>query len=389
MSGWTHRIDAATPMNSLICPYCVRPIDPNALVYRCPVQGDQPCREEFPGDGRTPGAECPRGHGLSYLAMCPHDDCRNTLPARYLEAPSRFIGLVGPTNSGKSTYLAVLVRELKRHAGEGLDITLIPADEWTSERYGERYEPLLTKRRLVNPTQSAERDPGTARPLIYVLTVRRTHVRVLRGQGRAQSVNLVIYDSAGEDVGRFDRMERYMRYLRYAAGVVFLIDPLTQPHAAADLTHVPGEAWNHEALAEQVIINTTNQLRIAHGVHDDRKKVPVPAAVAVSKVDEFRSSLIDGSPFLRGSARHDGLDVTDRADVHEYVRALLRQWNWPLDKYLDNSYDSYGLFGFSALGAPVEDNAVAAGGLRPYRVLDPMFWFMSEFGLIPQVRGVP
>ena len=242
MSGWPHLIDAARPMDSLVCPYCVRPIDPNALIYKCPVQGDSPCPEEFPGDGRTPGAECPRGHGLSYLAMCPH--CPNTLPARYLEAPSRFIGLVGPTNSGKSTYLAILVRELKRYAGEGLRITLIPADEWTSDRYGERYEPLITKRRLVNPTQSAERDPGTARPLIYVLTVRQARPRFRGGGSRARSVNLVIFDSAGEDVRLFDRMQRYMRYLRYAAGVIFLVDPLTLPDAAADLAHTQaGEAW--------------------------------------------------------------------------------------------------------------------------------------------------
>jgi hypothetical protein len=185
-------------------------------------------------------------------------------------------------------------------------------------------------------------------------------------------------------------MQRYMRYLPYAAGVVFFIDPMTLPGAAADLAQVSAaEAWHHEALAERVITNTTDQLRIAHGVQGDRKKVPVPAAVAVSKVDELRPSLIDSSPLVRGPARHDGLDVTDRAAVHEYVRGLLHRWNWPLDKYLDNNYDDFGLFGFSALGAPVEDNAVAAGGLRSYRVLDPMFWFLSEFGLIPQVRGEP
>ena len=136
MTGWTHLKDAAGPMDSLVCPYCVRPIDPAALRYRCPVQGDNPCLEEFAGDGRTAGAECPNGHGLTYLAMCPHTKCRNKLPARYLEAPRRFIGLVGLTNSGKTTYLAVLVRELKRHAGEGLDITLIPGGrvDWRSLR---------------------------------------------------------------------------------------------------------------------------------------------------------------------------------------------------------------------------------------------------------------
>jgi hypothetical protein len=390
MTGWTRRIESARPMDSLVCPYCVRPIDPNALRYRCPVQGDRPCLEEFAGDGRTAGAECPNGHGLSYLAMCPRAGCKNTLPARYLEAPSRFIGLVGPTNSGKSTYLAVLVRELKRHVGDGLDITLVSADEWTGDRYGDRYEPLITKRRLVNPTQSAERDPGTARPLIYVITVRQARSRVRPGGGRARSINLVFFDSAGEDVGTFDRMQRYMRYLRYAAGVVFFVDPLTLPGAAADLAHVTAaEGWQREALAERVITNTTNQLRIAHGVRGDRKKVPVPAAVAVSKVDELQPFLIDTSPLVRGPARHDGLDITDRALVHEYVRGLLHRWKLPLDREFDNNYDDYGLFGFSALGAPVEDNAVAAGGLRPYRVLDPMFWFLSEFGLIPQVRGEP
>ena len=74
---------------------------------------------------------------------------------------------------------------------------------------------------MVNPTQSAERDPGTARPLIYVLTVRQTRPRLRGGGSRARSINLVFFDSAGEDVGLFDRMQRYMRYLPYAAGIVF------------------------------------------------------------------------------------------------------------------------------------------------------------------------
>ena len=161
------------------------------------------------------------------------------------------------------------------------------------------------------------------------------------------------------------------------------------PRAAADLIHAPGEEWHQEALAERVITNTTNQLRIAHGVKGDRKKVPVPVALAVSKVDELRPSLIDSSPLVRGPVRHDGLDISDRAAVHEYVRGLLHRWEWPIDKDLDNNYDHYGLFGFSALGAPAEDNAVAAGGLRSYRVLDPMLWFLHEFGLIPQARGGP
>lgn len=390
MTEWTRLIAAARPIDSLICPYCVQPIDPGTLRYRCPVQGDKPCLEEFAGDGRMAGAECPNGHGLSYLAMCPHDGCRNTLPARYLDTPSRFIGLVGPTNSGKSTYLAVLVRELKRHVGEGFDITLVPADEWTGDRYIERYQPLITKRRLVNPTQSPERDPGTARPLIYLLTVTQTRSRFRGDRHRARSVNLVFFDSAGEDATKFDRMARYMRYLQRAAGVVFFIDPGTLPGAAADLIQgAEVEAPRLQELAQRVITNTTNQLRIAHHVRGDDEKVPVPAAVAVSKVDEIRPSLIGNSPLTRGPGRHDGLDVTDRAAVHEYVRGLLHHWDWPIDKYVGTNYHTYGLFGFSALGAPPDDNAVAPGGLRPYRVLDPVLWFLSESRLLPQAKGEP
>ena len=79
-----------------------------------------------------------------------------------------------------------------------------------------------------------------------------------------------------------------------------------------------------------------------------------------------------------------------RRSVHEEVRQLLKEWDGvPIDQSLENTFARYRYFGVSALGRSATPEArVAATGIQPYRVADPLLWLLSEFGSVPKAgRG--
>ena len=72
-------------------------------------------------------------------------------------------------------------------------------------------------------------------------------------------------------------------------------------------------------------------------------------------------------------------DEGDGMAVHEHMLALLQEWNAEdIDRHMQQNYASYRYFGVSALGAAEPDygqgRQVAAGGVRPHRVEDPVLW---------------
>src|SRR5262249_28678272 len=123
-----------------------------------------------------------------------------------------------------------LVHELMNRVGQELGAALNACDDRTSRRYRDDYERLLYQDRSAPPTtQSAAADLRA--PLVYRLTVRRRRWLLRRGA----SLTLVLFDPAGEDLTSEGSTDRHLRYLGVADAIVFLVDPLELPGAAADL----------------------------------------------------------------------------------------------------------------------------------------------------------
>ena len=72
------------------------------------------------------------------------------------------------------------------------------------------------------------------------------------------------------------------------------------------------------------------------------------------------------------------------------MRALLTEWDASaLDRHLQQNYENYRYFAVSALGAQPDysRSQVAAGGVRPHRVQDPVLWLMSKAGTVKAVKS--
>ncbi|GLZ16166.1 hypothetical protein Acsp04_64010 [Actinomadura sp. NBRC 104425] len=412
-------IPGARARQGLTCPYCFAVVPLQDVRFRCRGRagrrpGCDPVLDEtlaeylgstagaslppvFSAAGRRTRATCPGCGQETGNRVCP--ECHNPLPSAYCDSPGRIVALVGAKNAGKSTYIAVLLHELMNRVGTELDASLVACDDRTIDRYKRDFaRPLLEERRLLPTTASAA--TSAREPLVYLLTRTRTRrgrgPRLgggrLRGGRRTESLALVLFDTAGEDLRSRHVTDLHLRYLEAADAIIFLVDPLELPGARASVTAVPpgaGAGDDPDSEPINIIARVTDALRARHGIPPGRR-LPIPVAVALTKIDALRPGLLRQSALHRTRSGEGALDLDDREAVDAQVRALLHEWHaGQLDVYLDQQYSDYALFGVSALGGMPEDGRVGPGGVRPYRAEDPLLWLLYRFGMLDGVRPQP
>ena len=104
------------------------------------------------------------------------------------------------------------------------------------------FEPLFKHKQVLMPNQLLTET--THKPLIYELTVRPAKDRPVK------TLNLVLYDTAGEDFVVQQRMVQFTRYVLNADAIIFLADPITMDEiasrlpAAVNYDQAPGKKCN-------------------------------------------------------------------------------------------------------------------------------------------------
>jgi hypothetical protein len=161
---------------------------------------------------------------------------------------------------------------------------------------------------------------------------------------------------------------------------MLLLDPLQLP-MVRDLVPVPEKAILDSGEPPiSVLARVTEMLRSSHGIAS-RKKVPIPVAVVFSKVDALFPVLGDNHPIRQVNGSHALPE--DGGSVHEHVRGLLHQWGADnVDAHLRLNYKTFRYFAVSALGAPPAGKDLAAEGIRPLRVEEPLLWLMQTLRLL-------
>ena len=309
---------------------------------------------------------------------CP--TCHYPISAEWRKAQATCVAMNGARATGKSLYIAVVVKQLKQLAIE-LGTTLSFANNETRDTYTNIYErPLFLERGLMAPTPRSNTDSSYQRePLIFSL-----------GMVKGIRRYIVIRDVAGEEMEHPPAQAGHLQFLAHADAVLFMFDPLAVPNVRAKLVDlVPAQL---QAGGDPVAV-LGNFLNLVGG------SVP-PLGVILSKFDalqelrrvddsEWRSIMSNnGAAFLRDpSEETTAYDGQDGALLHEEVKSLL----YKLDAgaiviNLENPQDGrkipYRFFAVSALGESPDGRELHSRGIAPFRCLDPLKWVLDSAGVL-------
>lgn len=393
-------------MSKVACPYCYRRIELAKLHFQCTgraTSSQKRCTKEEdkvrwrltgytnkslptfpPPESRSPlprrNATCPDCGNETGVRACPV--CHTPLPANFAESRSPLIGLVGGKNAGKTVYTTVLAHELRRNIrrrfaadiwfagdqqGDGGSVT-----EWL-----DKYEEALFGQSQLLETTSAAAD-GIKVPLV----LQWRQPRRLIGRDVYRTTTLSFYDAAGEDMTSQEFVNA-QAYLTSADGLIVLLDPF-QLKGSQDRIAVPAAAKRDSETPLNVLARITDLLRANSGI-SARRKIATPIAVVFSKIDAFFSMLGEDHPLLRAPDAGPSYNESAGRDTDEHLRALLAELDADdIDAHLRSQYKQFRYFAVSSLGAEPDyaKNRVDAGGVRPFRVDEPLLWLLSGFGIV-------
>lgn len=314
---------------------------------------------------------------------CPR--CIGQIPQNWRESKVTCVAMSGARATGKSLTLGVAKAQLDLYV-QRFHRSVLRGVGDTDQEFFERYtKKLYEQREILEPTASIEDNQTTTRePLIFAFTERHSE----SGQSRRRV--LVLRDVAGEDLEQHDNPAALSFFAR-ADAVVVLIDPLKVPDIRNMLADVIPNDTRLGGDGRQVLDNLLRLM--TGGALGGRTQVPL--AVALSKFDvlqQLRSvqggsqwaAIMNrpGSPLQRDpSLQSRGYDHNDGLLLHHEVLSLLHQLNSEaLSHTLDEHADNYRYFALSALGSHPKGDQLAAGGIAPFRVLDPFKWALEVAG---------
>jgi hypothetical protein len=328
--------------------------------------------------GPLPSAvDAARALQAAVVEICPV--CHFTLPDGWREGQATCIAMAGARATGKSLYIAVLIKQLELLC-ETLGVSMEPVSRASQDAYERNYQrPLYEQRGLIPPTPIVHAQAPYQRvPLMFSMG---------SWQGRRRFV--VLRDVAGEDMESGDLHATHFRFFGDADAVFFMFDPLRLRGIRDQLHDLLPPQYSSGGDPRSVLSN------VLAAVGDGRPKL----AVILSKFDALRAlrdvegsewSMImsnAGAAYLRDSSASETYDETDGQLLHEEVRSLLQRLNGgSILTAVENPANGVRLmhryFVVSALGQAPTGTRLNARGIAPFRCTDPLRWVTSGLGVL-------
>ena len=333
-------------------------------------------------------AKCNKCNKESGIIVCPN--CHNSLTFDILKGKIKTIALVGTQQSGKSTYIGVLIDQLRNEQkGDdkietkiGYKISFLPKDRKSPQRYNDDfYLPLFHKNKLISKTKSIViEEDGTGNPEVVLGNSRPILLNFLNPKNNEEQT-FVFYDAAGEDLENTQVQEIVKNYIKMANAVIFLLDPgrflgvCTEDPKTKDLTTTD---FRSPIDVLTLVIDCLHQRY--------REKIDLPFVFAFSKLDEFDSTL-GTYPVLMRSAKSlhkDKYDKNHGDDINESVKQYMQAIRaFPILSCIDSDFEEQSIHfsAFSALGHPPSGDSIVHE-IKPYRMEDAVYYILWKFNMI-------
>lgn len=361
-------------MAKFTCPYCIREYDKSNVLYVCPDCGTS----VKPGRFAREPIKCTNSScgGLATLRKCP--SCEGVIPKMALETPNLPFSIVGVSNSGKTNYITVMLRELGRSSG--LRLALGHQTKDTLDHQNTNVDLIYEQHTIPEATQSGESMPQ----IWYIKNLQKKH------GSEVPTYTFTIFDGAGEDhENNLDPSSTVCRYINASKAIILAIDPLVLPNIrrggvvdANVMSNSLGGSDGASKNAEDVINSVAAYIKAARGIKTT-KMLDIPVAVVLTKFDTILNHRAFGPQAL---IKNSSLTVRDgRVDLAEIkqVDSEIRNWIEQIGESafidaLDSHFKEYYFFGVSSYGAPPKDAYTLPDEIKPHRVLDPILWLFKR-----------
>ncbi|MFJ2621482.1 hypothetical protein [Glutamicibacter sp. NPDC087344] len=398
------------------CPYCYVNLDVNKVAFRCSgrgLPGRPACRPVTSSrrskilDDKTPvmpsvgpvnvsegerlkdkfgdtidtiaksEASCMQCGGSTSVRICPC--CHSLLPFS-LDNNSPLFGLIGVRNSGKTVMLSILHKELLRNVARRFNAAIDnPGGSSGLARDLDLFEQNMSQEGGRLPAQTAASGARKKLPAVYEWKYSRNR--------KTSATIFSFYDSAGEDISQQERALE-QQYLGQASGMIMLLDPFSFPENIMKAKAV-GAAVSNADSPETALDSITYLLQTENRVKRN-KKIEVPLAIVVSKIDAFMDEVPPNHPLRQRGDTGNTFDELESQNIHDHMVSLIAHWGGDnLLRKLEENYKNFRIFGVSALGAEPDykSSTVNSRGLLPHRVADPLLWLLADSGFIPKGKA--
>lgn len=364
---------------TFFCPYCMGEFPMDEILFKSGqrvVPGARSILRRLLNRPPVP----PDRHQL-WQVVCPNEKCTRILPPATASNQSLVIGLVGASESGKTSYVGALIKQLHEDVGARFGAALMPLDTETAARFATEFQSGMFRNHM--PPQCSL---GMPSPMIYNLILPGERW----GEKEPRSVTLALYDSAGENFENEDRVRNLVGYLRIAAGIILIVDPLQSTGIRELLTptgrHLPNvRSSNCPTALISRVLKELEANAIVKGGH----RFSIPMAVTLTKCDELMGMrVIDPRSRWAGPEVHEGIF---NAALHTELESTIRQvfqWYEPSAyQLIRNWFTNHAFFGVSATGCSPDPRTGRYPSVSPWRVEEPLLWLLSQLGVLPAKPG--
>lgn len=375
------------------CPRCFVPLPPDVWAFTetepalpdiddvasaylgHPVQmGPVNVIQTAPGAAPTQEQACAGLGSEQVREVCP--TCHYPLPLHLRSGQNICIAMAGARFTGKTVYIAVLVKLLERLL-QTYNQELTFATPETAKRYRYFYEkPLFEERGLIEPTAGIlTAESYQHHPLVFNI-----------GRWHGIPRYLSIRDVAGEDLERPDIAGVPWKFFSVADAVLFLFDPMRVQEIREQLRDlVPTD---HSTGGDPREVLRTVMRLIGNG--DPKLAIILSKFDALQALRRVTSSWWGQVMTHAGAAfsRDPGLvgakyDQVDGLSLHIEVKSLLEKLDAGstllnvTDPINGRSFD-HRFFAVSALGDSPQGSRLSHNGISPFRCGDPVRWVLAE-----------
>ncbi|MDO4586316.1 MAG: hypothetical protein Q4C95_03370 [Planctomycetia bacterium] len=413
----------------ITCPHCWTTFKPHELLsiaVATEYVGDEqlgtdvqmrflPCRFDIEGHPLDPEGIVCRDYA------CPN--CHLILPRDLIEFPVSFISIIGAPSSGKSYFLASMLRRAKIMLSTHFQTSVIDTHAKMNDQINDYEQTLFLRKEGVNKViieKTREYGEGYntsivngqimryPQPYMFTLTPSQNHIF-------AKSINpsvLCLYDNAGESFlpGRESSLEPVTDHLKQCGVFFYIFDPLQYVPirtVCRQYSKDPQLEKKVDSLLQHSILSETiHRIKKSKGL-DPSQKVNNPVFVIATKADVWKTFLGDAN-FNPPYGRIQSNNVNDNVNMYavkpqriqnmsNLLRDILFQYVPEFVMAIENLSSDVTYFPVSATGCSPIETTMEQGvqklefdvnSIDPIWSEVPLFYALTKIGnIIPFGRS--